>query len=113
MIRLFVYGSLKRGFHNASYLSSACFLGAHTTRAEYSMYDFGNYPAVCASGSTCIVGEVYQICEQLLASTDRLEWYPDFYQRVLINTDHGEAWMYIVSEQLCGKKKQLTGIWPR
>jgi len=112
MIRLFVYGSLKQGFHNAAYLSSAHFLGEHTTRAEFSMYDFGSYPAVSERGNTCIVGEVYRISGQHLASIDRLEWYPDFYQRVLINTDHGEAWMYIVSEQLCIDKIRLPGIWP-
>jgi gamma-glutamylcyclotransferase (GGCT)/AIG2-like uncharacterized protein YtfP len=112
MIRLFVYGSLKQGFHNASYLESACFLGEHSTGPEFSMYDFGTYPAVCASGTTRIIGELYEINEQHLASTDRLEWYPDFYRRVLIETGHGEAWMYVVSEQICEDKIVLPGIWP-
>jgi gamma-glutamylcyclotransferase (GGCT)/AIG2-like uncharacterized protein YtfP len=108
---LFVYGSLKQGFHNASYLGGARFLGAHTTAALYSMYDFGTYPAVSTGGSTCIVGEVYEIDDQHLAATDQLEWYPDYYQRILIETGHGEAWMYVIGEHLCADKKMLLGVW--
>ena len=112
MIRLFVYGSLKLGFHNSSYLSSARFLGEHITGPQFSMYDFGTYPAVCTPGSTRIVGELYEINKEHLASTDRLEWYPDFYQRVIIETSHGDAWMYTVDERLCADKNLLPGIWP-
>lgn len=111
MNRLFVYGSLKRGYYNDIYLSSARFLGEHTTRDEFSMYDFGTYPAVSERGNSCIVGEVFAINEHHLASTDQLEWYPDFYQRVLIETEYGEAWMYIVNERLCVGKKLLAGVW--
>jgi gamma-glutamylcyclotransferase (GGCT)/AIG2-like uncharacterized protein YtfP len=81
----------EQGFHNSSYLDSARFLGEHSTGPEFSMYDFGTYPAVCASGTPRIIGELNEINEQHLASTDRLEWYPDFYQRVLIGTEHGNG----------------------
>ena len=111
MIRLFVYGTLKKGFHNNFYLRDARYLGEFTTDPGYSMYSFGNYPAVCETGDTPILGEVYEISEQLLASTDRLEWYPEYYQRVLIETSFGEAWMYVVREQLCTDKIKISGNW--
>lgn len=110
-MRLFVYGSLKQGFHNAVYLSDARFLGIHATDADYSMYDFGTYPGVSIGGSTSIVGEIYEIDDQHLAATDRLEWYPDYYQRIVIETFHGDAWMYVIREELCEGKLLVPGVW--
>lgn len=111
MIRLFVYGTLKQGFRNAYYLEAAGFLGEFKTEPVYSMYDFGNYPAVSEMGKTSIEGEVYEINEALLATIDQLEWYPDFYQRLMIGTGFGEAWMYVVSESLCIDKLKIDGNW--
>ena len=111
MNRLFVYGTLKKGFHNAFYLQEARFLGAFTTEPVYSMYSFGSYPAVSEFGNTAIEGEVYDINDAQLAMTDRLEWYPDFFQRVMIDTSFGKAWMYVVSEQLCDDKVKIGGSW--
>ncbi len=110
-MRVFVYGTLKKGFHNAFYLQDARFLGEFTTDPVYSMYNFGTYPAVSELGKTAIAGEVYEISESLLESIDRLEWYPEFYQRVMIQTSFGEAWMYVVSEQLCVDKITISGSW--
>lgn len=112
MIRLFAYGTLKRDFHNAFYLQGARYLGEFTTDPAYSMYSFGTYPAVSEIGKTAIEGEVYKISEAQLASIDRLEWYPDFYQPVMIETSFGETWMYVVSEQLCIDKITTNGNWP-
>ncbi len=111
MIRVFVYGTLKLGFRNAYYLEDGRFLGEFVTGPIYSMYDFGGYPAVSENGNTAIAGEVYDINEKLLASIDLLEGYPDFYQRVMIETSFGGAWMYVVSEPLCADKIKISGSW--
>lgn len=111
MNKLFVYGSLKRGFHNAHYLHGALYLGDFVTPASYAMYDFGDYPGVCQSGSSAIAGEVYQINPQHLDAIDDLEWYPDFYQRIVLATDYGDAWMYVVEPALCQGQKKITGNW--
>ena len=63
MIRLFAYGTLKRGFLNGFYLQGARYLGEFTTDPAYSMYSFGTYPAVSEIGKTAIKGEVYKISE--------------------------------------------------
>ncbi len=110
-MQLFVYGTLKRGFQNAFHLNGANYLGEYTTSAEYSMYDFGGYPAVSLDGDCPIAGEVYGINPDLLAVTDRLEWYPDYYQRVTIETTYGEAWMYVVESNLCTGKIRIQGTW--
>ena len=111
MIRVFVYGTLKKGFRNAYYLEDARILGEFVTGPIHSMYDFGGYPAVSENGKTAIAGEVYDISEELLASIDLLESYPDFYQRVMIETSFGGAWMYVVSEPLCAAKIKISGSW--
>ena len=110
-MRLFVYGTLKRGFRNAFYLKDADYLGDFTTCTDYSMYDFGGYPAVSQESGSAIAGEVYELSPENLAATDRLEWYPDLYQRVLIETVYGEAWMYVVQSTLCVGKTRLSGDW--
>ena len=111
MIRLFVYGTLKKGFRNAVYLENARCLGEFITDPVYAMYDFGNYPAVSEMGKTAIEGEVYEIDKELLASIDRLERYPEYYQRMLIETSFGSAWMYVVNESLCVEKIKINGTW--
>jgi len=68
---------------------------------------------VTEQGGNAISGEVYQINSSHLAATDELECYPDLYQRVLISTTYGEAWMYIVEQSLCLDKPKLSGYWPR
>ena len=108
---MFVYGTLKKGFRNAVYLENARFLGEIITDPVYSMYDFGNYPAVSEMGKIAIEGELYEIDEELLASIDRLEWYPKFYQRMIIETSFGNAWMYVVNESLCVEKIKINGNW--
>jgi gamma-glutamylcyclotransferase (GGCT)/AIG2-like uncharacterized protein YtfP len=111
-MRVFVYGTLKKGFHNAIYLQDTRFLGKFTTDPVYSMYEFGTYPAVTEPGKTAIKGEIYEISVLQLAAIDRLEWYPHYYQRVMIATSFGAAWMYVVSEQLCVGKLITSGSWP-
>ena len=58
-IRLFVYGSLKHGFANASELEGAAFEGAVATAPGFALYDLGDYPALVRTGSASVSGEVY------------------------------------------------------
>ena len=108
---LFVYGTLKKGFRNQTYLHGAIFMGEHRTHECYSMYDFNTYPAVSERGGDAISGEVYRINPNHLAAIDALECCPEFYQRISISTPFGEAWMYIVEQSLCHDKPRLSGYW--
>ena len=112
MNRVFVYGTLKRGQRNFSFLRGAKFYGHHVTESIFSMYEFNDYPAVCRDGMHAIVGEVYGIDNRRFRTLDDLEWYPRFYQRIEIPTVWGDAWMYIVKPDLCRGRRLLDGIWP-
>jgi gamma-glutamylcyclotransferase (GGCT)/AIG2-like uncharacterized protein YtfP len=111
-MKLFVYGTLKKGYQNSYYLKDAKFLGEFTTDPIFSMYSFGAYPGVSENGNTAIIGEIYEVDKKQLASIDCLEWYPHYYQRVKIETSFGEVWMYVVNQQRCAGKIATNGIWP-
>jgi len=98
--KLFVYGTLKRGFGNNVYhLSDAHYLGAAETGRKYKMLDLGGFPGV-VDGADYIKGELYVV--DSLSSIDTLEGYPNFYGRekttIWTDTTKGpethDAWIY-------------------
>jgi gamma-glutamylcyclotransferase (GGCT)/AIG2-like uncharacterized protein YtfP len=110
---VFVYGSLKRGFYNHYVLekSSAKYRGPFKTKAEYTMLNLGSFPGVVQSGSTRITGEVYEV--DTLEYLDHLEGYPNFYDRILIDTRWGPTYMYVLLESVFYKDHDVveSGKW--
>lgn len=93
-----VYGTLKQGFHNNLLLADSKFLGSERTTAEWRMVSLGGFPALVPGDSTVLV-EVFKIeSDAVGVSLDRLEGYPSFYDRRLIPTSHGEAWIYFMRD---------------
>jgi gamma-glutamylaminecyclotransferase len=74
MPRVFVYGTLKRGFRNHQYVENARFVGEAYTVTHYCMLD-GRFPVLRDSGSDRmpISGEVYDVDAQTLIKLDDLE----------------------------------------
>jgi len=104
---LFVYGTLKSGHKNNSLLSDGELLGNHLTEPCYTMYDLGLFPAITLDGDTAIHGEVWSVPN--LELTDYLEGYPTFYNRTLIPTEYGDAWVYYLSS--ANYEVIESGIW--
>ncbi len=75
MHRLFVYGSLKRGFSNHHFLQGQTFLGEARTLPVYRMFDYGGFPALVSATADgmAIEGEIWQIDGACLAKIDELE----------------------------------------
>ena len=96
---VFVYGTLKQGFSNHHVMKRANgrFVGTHNTDPWYTMIKMGTFPGVVVGGETSIKGEVFEV--DSLVPLDRLEGYPSFYNRRLIETDYGPAWMYILADR--------------
>lgn len=111
MICVFVYGTLKRGQRNSHLLTRAEYLGEFDTLNEYTMYEIEDYPAVSIGGASSIQGEIYVVTSAEFSALDKLELCPDYYQRIIIETHYGEAWMYVLSEHLCQGREQLSGYW--
>jgi len=74
MQRVFVYGTLKRGFARHYALSTQTFLGPATTRAGFRLYNLGSYPGLvrCEDGAS-IEGELYDVDDSCLEKLDVIE----------------------------------------
>lgn len=109
--KVFVYGSLKKGYGNHRLLEDAKYLGTHVTDPAYTMVGLGGFPGVILTGDTSIHGELYEVTPMEFEYLDGLEGYPSFYNRTKISTDHGEAWMYYLDDEYLGYEKINEGVW--
>lgn len=120
---VFVYGSLKRGFHNHDLLAQSNFIDAATTNARFDMFSLGFYPAVVVPGRFCIQGEVYQVDAGTLADLDLLEGNKVYYlrHRIAVTTTSGRAlraWMFVLLRRESGMGRipplpcGTTKTWP-
>jgi gamma-glutamylaminecyclotransferase len=108
--RVFVYGSLKRGYWNHSLLSDfhAEFKGETVSEQRYHMLSgrimlSGSFPVVLDDGpaqtARPVTGEIYHVSDECLGRLDRLEGVPDSYERKIADvTENGQpvkAFIYI------------------
>lgn len=88
--KLFVYGSLKRGFGNHSILGNSLFQCKGETIDLLVMLDLGSFPACILPTQedlphlTSIKGEVYIVDDDTFDRVEHLEGYPSFYDRMEI-----------------------------
>lgn len=75
-IDIFVYGTLKRGYHNHRLLKEAQFLG-EAWLENYGVFDVynGGFPGIKLCEGKKVYGQVYRINEEELKRVDRLEGY--------------------------------------
>jgi gamma-glutamylaminecyclotransferase len=107
------YGSLKSGFPNNRVLGRSKFMGEFKTQPLYTMYSLGGYPGIVDGGDTPIVCECYEVDEDTMLRLDCLEGYPSFYNRSLIDTPYGEAWVYHLAqpERYSNRPVVESGVW--
>lgn len=99
MTRVFVYGTLKRGQGNHHLINQE---PEATIIAElpFRMISLGGFPALIPSDGTNyqIVGEVYSVDKDTFARLDRLEGYPQLYDRMQMDLKpfgiDDKAWFY-------------------
>ena len=117
---VFVYGSLLSGgsgnltgaLGNHRVLSNGNFLGEHTTAPKFHFVSLGAFPGAIENGKTAIVGEVYEVTDDIFKSLDLLEGYPSFYGRKQIDTIYGKAWIYLLPESYLGNHTKIpSGNW--
>ncbi len=97
--KLFVYGTLKRGYGNHHYLTGSRFIGRAVTRERFALYADSvpflvKYPPVSR-----VKGELYEVDPATLRSVDALEGHPHVYRRekitvILEDGREVEAWVY-------------------
>lgn len=119
-MKLFVYGTLCWGESNHHVLKEAT---RYSERASILavMYDTGcGYPAVELSESSIVIGEVYEVPDQLWPALDELEGYrgnsqTDLYNKVIVNAQMGseeiETVVYTICDERMKKKIISSGDW--
>ena len=107
----FVYGTLLAGEVNHHLLAGSELLGPHRTEPCFTMFQLGAYPGVARGGNTAIAGEVYRIDAGDLERLDRLEDYPRLYDRTLIPSPYGRAWIYLYRGRIRGRAVIRSGDW--
>lgn len=106
-----VYGTLRKGFHNHVLLEGSKFLGETKTEPKFNMY--GNLiPWITNNGDTSIAIEVYEVEEETFQRLDWLEGYPNYYDRQVIDTEFGEAWIYF-RWYTAAENKISSGDWKK
>lgn len=120
--KVFVYGSLKRGFHNNPLLKDCKYIGMRFL-SNYQMYDVGSFPCIiptCKHDSKYdVFGELYEVpLDVLCFQLDRLEHYNPYslmnmYNRVVVETDEGEkCFTYVWNGEVEGLYKEVEdGDW--
>lgn len=97
-LRVFVYGTLKRGRSNHGALEGSTLLGRATIKGPFAFINLGWYPGVIENEQLVereIGGEVYEIDHDTLATLDMIEGHPSYYERKKIMTSLGaKAWVY-------------------
>lgn len=113
MTRVFVYGTLLRGESNHNLLTDSRFLGMARTEPLFSLFDLGGYPAMSSGGCTSVLGEIYEVTEEVLEALDELEGHPDWYRRVPIKLSGGiSAETYLMEpNQVAGRPLIQGGNW--
>ena len=116
-IIVFVYGSLKRGLYNYSLLSESNFISKGETLDRYGMLDIGSFPGLNKEANvSTIKGELFEVTEEVFQTLDRLEGYPTFYTREMIQVDLGDAtisaWCYFISDpNKYSSHYVMDGVW--
>lgn len=112
--RVFVYGSLKKGYGNHYLLTQggAVYLGEQVITGEYRLIDFGWYPGLVrldGGEPVDVHGEVYEVSTETLAAMDLLEGHPTFYCRSKVDTDFKKAWCYFLPESYADEAPEVEG----
>lgn len=99
-MKVFVYGTLKKGFHNHRCLEGARFVTNAHLSVPFRMFDTGGFPvllpATASKPGYFPTGEVYELPEGrpgelILARLDRLEGEGSMYHRQEHQTMDGEV----------------------
>lgn len=110
-LRLFVYGTLKRGESNHGLLGGRSPVRTARTTPSYELVDLGDYPAMVEGGDTAVFGEVYAVDTETLDRVDEFEEHPSLYERRTIRLDDGEeVFGYVMrSETASGRPTIVSG----
>lgn len=114
MHKVFVYGTLKSGFHNHErFLKN--YTGVKAKAPGINLHRGPSFP-FAVIGKGVAIGELYEVDDSTLKSLDRLEGHPNFYKRILVPVwdecfRRHLAWIYVSPEQAFKHPLVEDGDW--
>src|SRR4051795_9213580 len=99
-MKLFVYGSLRRGESAHPRLSGATLLARVWTEPRFTLVDMGGYPALVEGGDTAVLGEIYEVDSALLMELDAYEEAPEVYRRRTLGIAGERVEVYVLPAEL-------------
>ena len=117
MSRIFVYGTLKRGFSAHDLMGNSAFVGEFRTHPRYHLYDVGSFPTIAETNEhgNGVLGEVYEVDNK--AVMQRLDYYEGvargLFRKELIDlSDGSQATAYMYNHQSSGSSRKIeSGEW--
>ena len=111
-MKIFVYGSLKKGFGNNSLLKTSIFIGNHTIQG-YEMYNFGWYPAIIEGKLTDEVqGEIWEVDSTTKMYIDGMELGAGYrIEKTIIDGETVE--FYVYKYPIMYRNKVESGVWEK
>ena len=96
-LKIAVYGSLRAGMGNNRVIDSSKLLSSENVSLPFEMIDLGSFPGLIKSNNiNDIYMEIYEVDPTTYQRVERLEGYPSFYDRELIETSAGAAEVYFL-----------------
>lgn len=114
MPKLYVYGTLRRGFGLHSALKGANFIKT-VELVGFKMYDNIGFPYVVKTGSPSqkVTAELFEITDDHLKVCDEIEGHPYHYQRIEIDEPE-VGFIYTVEEKkVKGLRRIKSGDWAK
>jgi gamma-glutamylaminecyclotransferase len=113
-MRLFVYGTLRRGSWNNYRLGPSHFIGEDSFTGSIWWSHTGGIPFAKLEGTDTVHGELFEVPSTFIPGLDALEGHPKWYKRtsVRMHKSGGEAIVYIYQGSVEGMEKVPDGRYP-
>lgn len=113
-MKLFVYGTLQKGFWNNRLLQKSKFLGRGSTSPNFTLISLGGFPGLLDHGGTKVTGEVWEVDDETLTACDQLEGHPNWYRRTPVTLEDGtevETYIYLKPSKEEAGRVVISGDW--
>ncbi len=95
-INIYVYGTLRKGQPLYRKEMDNYYIRT-TTIKDYTLVNLGSFPTIVQCKNLDVVVELYKVPKEMLKIFDRIEGYPNLYNRIKVKDERGaEGYIYIV-----------------
>jgi gamma-glutamylcyclotransferase (GGCT)/AIG2-like uncharacterized protein YtfP len=115
--RLFVYGTLRHGHPNGQRfgLTADRLVEQGAQLHGFRLYDVSWFPGIQPTDdlSSVVVGDVFDVPDELWGALDRYEGAPSLYRRETVTVGNIEAEVYIYNGSINDDQLITSGEWQR